>query len=760
MNITRRQFMRLATLMGGASLFAGCTYFEESQTVPPYIEGAPAVDPVETLAGINNVYSVCGLCPGNCGICCRVAQGTLVKIGGNPYSPIASVKPFPFHTPLEKVSSFGASVCAIGGSGIQTLYDPFRVAVPIKRIGPRGSGKWQTITWKQAIAEIVAGGDNFGEGKIKGLLHVKDSGEPLTFLVGRVEWGSLTFIKKFLAGFSGSSLAADPSILVSETARTAAQAVFGPASGPVSTDYVSARVLLSFGDAPLDSGIPLVSIAQRMADARIEGSLKWAVVDPRLSTSASKSDLWVPIIPGTDVDLALGILKTLVENHSEALRAPREEVEKLVSTRTIEHCADTCGLSPEYFRRLARMLAEGGPRSAVIPGTGILAQESGFASAATILALNKAVGSVPGTGGLTSRNDSFFAHAEKSVLGESSRTWTMGRCPESTGALIMWAADSVYSDPALAEKLKDPRKIPLVVAVSTHITETSGLADYILPDTTYLERWDICQSPPSITAAGMGVRVPVVGDVESKTGRYFPILSETMIMEDIIIRLATAMQMEGFGKRSPGGVQSAWDFHRKSLRAVLAAMNEAALPVETTPDYISRVVERGGVFAVQRTATAPKQEPVLSIDSVSPVSTVSASPKPDKKDEFSLITYALPFHRSPEGGLNSWLLEILPWNSLLINTQDARTLGIHQQERVVVETVDGTTRAQCRAMVVPGIRPGVVALARGFGYRGSGAILQKIAGTALVPDEPRGAGVNPAVLTVGKGPNRVRVRKT
>lgn len=751
--------MRLAGLMGGAALFAGCTLFEQSETVAPYIEGAPAVDPAETLAGIDNVYTVCGLCPGNCGICCRVAQGTLVKIGGSPYSPIASVNPLSFDTPLEKASLAGASVCAIGGSGIQTLYDPFRVAVPLKRIGPRGSGKWQSVTWEQAITEIVSGGDVFGEGEIKGLLHIKDSGEPLTFLVGQMEWGSLTFIKKLLAGFSGSSLAADQSILMSETARSASQAVFGPESAPVDADYAGARVLISFGDAPLDSGIPLVSIGRRIADARVEGSLKWAVVDPRLSTSASKSDLWVAIIPGSDLELALGILKTLVDNYPDALRIRREEVEKLVSGRTIDHCAETCGLAPEYFERLARMLAEGGARSAVIPGRGILAQENGFAAASVILALNKAVGSEPGTGGLISRNDSFLAEAEKSLLGDSYRTWKIERFPESAAALVMWAADSVYGRPDLADRLDDSKQIPLVVALSTHITETAGLADYILPDTTYLERWDICQFPPAIAAAGVGVRRPVVGGVESKSGRYFPIISETMIMEDIIVRLATALQIDGFGEQSPGGVKCAWDYHQKSLRAVLAAMKQAALPVETTPDYVTQVIQRGGVFAKPRQARPPKHTLFQAIDAPIPDRDVTPSQESGQQDEFTLITYALPFHRAPESGLNSWLLEILPKNSLLISTQDARTLGIHQQQEVVVETLDGKTRAQCSAMPVPGIRPGVVALARGFGYRGSGATPQEITGMPLIPDQPRGAGVSPARLTVGPGPNRVRVRK-
>lgn len=198
---TRREFIRLATLMGGVSLFAGCTLLGASESVPKYSEGAPGVDPLENTIGVRNVYTVCGACPGNCGICCRVAEGMLAKIGGNPYNPIAASPVLPFDTPLQDAAIRSASVCAIGGSGIQSLYNPFRVAKPLKRVGPRGSGKWVGISWDQAIQEILDGGDLFGEGKIFGLREIKRSGQRTGFLAGRADWGSLHFIRSFVDAF-------------------------------------------------------------------------------------------------------------------------------------------------------------------------------------------------------------------------------------------------------------------------------------------------------------------------------------------------------------------------------------------------------------------------------------------------------------------------------------------------------------------------------------------------------------------------------
>ncbi len=164
-DLTRREFIRLATLMGGVSLFAGCTLLHEPEPVPRYSEGSPGADPLEITAGVRNIYTACGACPGNCGTCCRVAEGTLVKIGGNPYHPACADPTLPFNTPLKDAAVYSGAICAMGGSGIQTLYDPFRIAKPLKRVGPRGSGKWKGLSWEQALGEILEGAICSGKAK-------------------------------------------------------------------------------------------------------------------------------------------------------------------------------------------------------------------------------------------------------------------------------------------------------------------------------------------------------------------------------------------------------------------------------------------------------------------------------------------------------------------------------------------------------------------------------------------------------------------
>ncbi len=85
-------------------------------------------------------------------------------------------------------------------------------------------------------------------------------------------------------------------------------------------------------------------------------------------------------------------------------------------------------------------------------------------------------------------------------------------------------------------------------------------------------------------------------------------------------------------------------------------------------------------------------------------------------------------------------------------------MKIRQNDSVNVESADGKIVLKCKAQVLPGIRPGVVAIARGFGYKQSGVSKQIIDGKTTGDDRTKGAGVNPAIL-ISKGALKVRVKK-
>jgi anaerobic selenocysteine-containing dehydrogenase len=168
-------------------------------------------------------------------------------------------------------------------------------------------------------------------------------------------------------------------------------------------------------------------------------------------------------------------------------------------------------------------------------------------------------------------------------------------------------------------------------------------------------------------------------------------------------------------------------------------------------------LERGGVFASADSPAAKKP----TKPPAKPAPGALALPAAEKApaEGFLLIGYSLPFHRGPASGINSWLLEVLPENRLLINYSDARKLGIAQGDKVMVEAIGTSARAECRAHLIPGIRPGVVALAGGFGYQAAGTAPVIIDSASPTSDKTRGKGVNPAALTVEKTRARVNIRK-
>ena len=760
--ITRRDFIRIASLMGGASLFAGCSFFEKQADVPEYIKGAPAVDPIETMFGVDNRYSICALCSGNCGISCRIAQGVLTKIGGNPYHPISKEDPLPFDTPLSNAAKVGASVCAVGSSGIQTLYDPFRILKPLKRIGPRGSKKWKAISWEQVIKEITEGGNLFGDGNVKGFRNLKAAGSGFTFLAGRIDWGSLVFLERFVSAFPKAILARTDEIVLNDEARVVAESVFGPGYGRLDADYRNAAFLINFGSTPLDSGEPLVSIARQIANARLKSPcMSWIVVDPRVSTSSSKADHWLPIVPGTDDKLALAIAKALFERHGGSLKRQDEELEKLSRKYSLEDLAAYCGIEPNLILKIAEMMVQAGPKSAALCGNSILKQPNGSQTAKLILTLNLLVGSTPGSGGLLSLNDNILKHLRESVPGPNAPASESTLLPAENQALIMWEADPVYYSPEKSrEILRDKKATPLFVAIDRVITESAAFADYILPDTTYLERWDLCSLPPSCDNPGFGVRSPVVGGLERQTGRYFPILPDNLIMEDIIIRLGAAVGLDHYLPDTKGNLPNSWQYYEKVFSAVAKYVYQEHHNITRDSKLlVSRVKERGGMFP----ASDQKGRLVKPLDVKTKTrNTWSISmprPIPNDQADLTLVVYTLPFHRSPRSGINSWLLETLPENRLIINPSDASSRKIKQGDNLIVQTSDGKISSHIMALVSPGIKPGVVAMAGGFGYTGSGASSNRIDNLKSGEDVTRSAGVNPSKF-YHEFPVRIKVNKS
>jgi len=322
---TRRKFIKGALALGGLLTTSGCMKATEKPS--EWISGAPDVDPVDGK-NVKVVRTVCLACHSACGLQCKTVDGVLAKVSGNPYHPNTAEPHIPYDTDSKAAEKLEGSACAKAGATIQTLYNPNRVMHPLKRVGPRGSGKWKTVTWEQAYDEIINGGDLFGEGHVDGLAACRDLATPadpnapelgpkanqVVFMPGRIEHGKKEFTDRFFKNAYGTVNNRLDHTSICETSHHVGLDLCFNGSHHIKPDIMNAKYIIFFGTSPYEANFPMQALARKLNFFR-EGKGKLVIVDPRFSNSAAKADEWIAILPGTDAAFALGMMRWMIENN-------------------------------------------------------------------------------------------------------------------------------------------------------------------------------------------------------------------------------------------------------------------------------------------------------------------------------------------------------------------------------------------------------------------------------------------------------------
>jgi len=291
-------------------------------------------------------YTMCLGCTTACGMRVRVDKATqqVLRVTGNPYHLLSSDPHLPYQTSvkdsftsLSRYQEQGlvgrSTACARGNLVLDKLTDPHRVKVPLKRVGPRGSGRWAPISPEQLLEEVVEGGDLFGEGKVEGLRAIRDLKTPIdparpelgpqanqlaimpSFKDGRVGLAARFAKKSF-----GTVNIVGHSSYCGLSMRMGYAALLGnwkklPHLKP---DFNHARFLLFIGTAPANAGNPFKRQAFLLARARTLGKLKYVVVDPLMTNSVGEASnargRWISIRPNTDGALVMAMIRWIIEN--------------------------------------------------------------------------------------------------------------------------------------------------------------------------------------------------------------------------------------------------------------------------------------------------------------------------------------------------------------------------------------------------------------------------------------------------------------
>lgn len=228
------------------------------------------------------VPTVCFNCESACGLLAYVDRETfeIKKFEGNPKHP----------------GSRGRN-CAKGPATINQIYDPERILYPLKRVGKRGEGKWKRITWETAVSEI---GEKMRESR-------KKRRDGIMYHVGRPGEDGYTNRCIQAWGVDGHNSHTN---ICSAGAR-AGYFLWAGFDRP-SPDYANANVILLIS-SHLETGHYFNPHAQRIMEAKNKGA-KLITLDPRLSNTASKSDVWLPTWPGSEQAVLLAIANHLLQN--------------------------------------------------------------------------------------------------------------------------------------------------------------------------------------------------------------------------------------------------------------------------------------------------------------------------------------------------------------------------------------------------------------------------------------------------------------
>src|SRR5262245_21965336 len=488
----RRRFIKISALTGTSATLASCgnTEYHLIRFVPEdrLVPGIAVWKP-----------SICPLCPAGCGLTVRVMEGDaeviregklgVTKMGlakkleGDPQNPINQGK-----------------LCTRGQAAIEITYHPDRVGHPLKRAGARGDGKFEEISWDLALAELVGKLDELagaGNAKALAILTTRRSGlRHALFAEFSNRFGSLP---PMTFEFFGD-----------DVVRRANALSFGKHQLPT-LDLAESRFVLSFAADFLGTWNSPVSQNVRYGQMRqgrpgIRG--KFVQAEYRMSQTGANADEWVPVRPGTEGVLALGLAHVIMKSGA---RKPADAgpagalIEGWaggLNEYTAQEVEKKTGIAAARIERLAKEFAAQQPAMAIIAGAAV-AQTNGLFNALAVNALNALVGSVEKPGGI------FFTPTEPGRDTNFINNNEIGVSPQ-TQILMVDGANPVFAAPK-AWGVKDAlMKIPYIVSFGNFIDETSVLADLILPDHSFLESWVHSMPESGATVAVSTVAPPVM----------------------------------------------------------------------------------------------------------------------------------------------------------------------------------------------------------------------------------------------------------
>ena len=640
------------------------------------------------------IRTTCPLdCPDACALEVVVQDGRVQKIGGGRSHPDTA-----------------GFICSKVAGFHRRVEHEDRLLHPMRRVGAKGEGEFQRITWPEAIAEITGRfqeiRDQWGGEAIVPYHYGGSNGYLTDDLLDTL------FFRRLGASRLAKTICAVPTTEV-------AKGMYGKMPTVAFEDFPQARCIVIWGANPKTSNIHLIPY---LREAKSRGTFI-ATVDPRRPFSEAEVDLPLPVLPGTDLPVALSMIDHLVrcgrldETFIEHNVVELEPLFEQAQTWTLERAAEVSGVPARSIQQLAEIYADSEP-ALIRCGWGLERNRNGGQAVAAVLALPALLGKfgVRG-GGYTMSNSGAYTFDRQRLVGEVEEEtrslnmtqlgrWLGGELEPPVKGLFVYNANPAATVPDQNAVLGGLGRPDLYTVVFDQVlTDTASFADLLLPAVTFLEGNDLQPGYGSYAFGGVKPVIPARGEARSNAA-VFAELGRAMgwsdppfhwTEEELLLRAIEAVEVAGEPPRMLD----------------LAEGRTQCVEFEGgTPVQFSNVFPRTADGKVHLAPKALGETPYR----------FQVNPVPDFP--LTLITPA------SSNRTNSTLgeLEAEP-AKVKLHPEDAKSRNIEPGDRVRVHNDLG--ELVCLAEIGSAIRPGVVAIPKGAWRKSS---FNGSTANALCPD--------------------------
>ncbi|MFZ0548687.1 MAG: molybdopterin-dependent oxidoreductase, partial [Candidatus Promineifilaceae bacterium] len=492
--ISRRDFLR----MTGASLGV----LAIGQLLPVKVAEAARLAGLIDVNGNGYIPTMCEMCVWRCGVRAKVENGRVVKLEGNPEHP----------------HSLG-NLCARGQSGLMNTYDPDRVLTPLIRVGQRGEGKFREASWEEAL-DLVA----------NSMQEIKDKYGPEAMVFSSTHNLSQVQFENLLNAFGSPNYGTQRSLCFNAMI-VANQMTFGMEEP--NRSYDGLQYLILTGRNLMEA----ISTSETSALSHaIDRGMKVVYLDPRFTKTAAKATDWLPIRPGSDLAFHLSLLNVIIAEERYNRDFVRQytvgfdELATEIRPYTPEWAAPITDIDADVIRRIAREFSDAAPNALAHNGWRTSNFVNSFQTQRAISCLNALVGNwgihllpaaaegaglgappqppyprvsamrmdgVPWKYPLVPFKLGVFQELRNAILSED---------PYKAHGWFIARQNPVLSLPDRGKTLEAMGKMDFIAVVDIFLNDTAWFADVVLPEASYLERYD----PLNVVGNKAFIRQPVI----------------------------------------------------------------------------------------------------------------------------------------------------------------------------------------------------------------------------------------------------------